>query len=832
MFRNYLSAALHDLARNWLYAGITILGLAVSFAAAIVIGLYLRDEYTFERFLPGYERAYRLESDATLPGQQARPMIFTSGVLAGALKLDFPEVEHVSRMLTARPFLKRGDIAAPDSAVWVDPDFFKVMPYPVLAGDPDAAMEAPDGLVLTRQAARKYFGMDVPIGRTILVNPAEDATLGFAPDEIAMVTTFHPMRVMAVLEDLPSNTHLKVQIYASGRAPFSPISVSDRRPSPYNIGELTYLKLKPGVDPATLDARLAAFGQKHYPPQNGIPAFRFHLMPISRIHFSDIGMGSPDVLRSSVDPKVDAGVGTVGALIVAIAAINFVTLMTARASRRAVEVGVRKAVGARRGDLVLQFMGETLVYVLISLVLAAALTELVLPQVNAFLQRTLSFGYLTDAPLAAALLGSALLIAILAGIYPSLALSSFRPAAVLGGGGAQAPGSVRVRQVLVVAQFAILIGLIVMTATIYRQTQFALNDALRMDTSQAIFLAEPCRSAFAQEAATLPGVKAKSCASFGAMTFGENPTFALMPDRSKRTVDEAVVDVGFFELHGLKPLAGRFFSKDRGEDMTLDRPEPDASLQPTVVINERAARVLGYARPSDAVGKSMIWARNSALSVKTGMPPPRASRIIGVVGDFTLGSIRDQIPPQVFDVYPDRSQFVLLKLDGRTLPETLKALQTLWSRTGHGRPADFGFESQVVQAHYNDVITQGVAIAVCSALAILIACLGLFALAAFTTERRTKEIGVRKAMGAGTADVMRLLLWQFTKPVLWANLVAWPLAFWVMDHWLHGFAYRVDLPAWLFLAAAAAAVLIAWATVAIHAWVAARAVPATALRYE
>ena len=831
MFRNYLSAALNDLGRNWLYAGITILGLAVSFAAAIVIGLYLRDEYTFERFLPGYERAYRLESDATLPGQKTRPMIFTSGILAGPLKLAFPEVEYVARLTAGRPSLKRGDVATPDSAVWVSPDFFKVMPYPVLAGDPNAAMQAPDGLVLTRQAARKYFGVDAPIGRTLLVNPAEDATLGYSAEERAAVTSYHPMRVMAVLKDIPSNTHLDVQVFAAGRAPFSSMTIEDRYASPYNISELTYLKLRPGAAPGALAARLAAFGREHYPPQNGVPSFRFRLMPISRIHFSDIGMG-PGVIRPSVDPKVDTGIAAVGALIVLIAAINFVTLMTARASRRAVEVGVRKSVGARRSDLVLQFMGETLIYVLISLVLAAALTELVLPSVNAFLQRSLAFDYLGDAALAATLLGSALLIAVLAGIYPSLALSSFRPAAVLGGGGAQAPGSARVRQVLVVAQFAILIGLIVMTATVYRQTQFALNDALRMDTSQVIFTAEPCRSAFAVEAASLPGVKAKSCASFGAMTFGENPTYALMPDRSRRTVDEATVDAGFFELHGLKPLAGRFFDRRQGEDMVLDRPEPDASLQPSVVINESAARVLGYARPADAVGKTITWARNSALSIKSGMPAPRPSLIVGVVGDFTLGSIRNQIPPQLFDVYPARSQFILLKLDGRILPETLKALQRLWNRTGHSRPVEFGFENRIVEEHYKDVITQEAAIAVCSVLAILIACLGLFALAAFTTERRTKEIGVRKAMGAGTADVMGLLLWQFTKPVLWANLVAWPVAFWAMDHWLHGFAYRVDLPIWLFLTAAAAATVIAWATVAAHAWYAARTVPANALRYE
>ena len=831
MLRNYLAAALSDLGRNWFYAGVTILGLAVSFAAAIVIGLYLRDEYTFERFLPGYEQAYRLESDATLPGQKARPMIFTSGVLAEPLKLAFPEVRYVARLRSGRPSLKIGAVSTSEQAVWVGPDFFRVMPYPVLAGDPDAAMQSPDGLVLTRSMARKYFGQDAPIGRTLLVNPAEDAAYGYAPADKAAVTSFHPMRVMAVLKDLPSNTHLNVQIFAPARAPFSSMSIEDRYGSAYNISELTYVKLKAGVAPASLAARLVAFGNQHYPPQPGVPAFRFRLMPISQIHFSDIGMG-PDVIRPSVDPRVDAGIAAVGVLIVVIAAINFVTLMTARASRRAVEVGVRKAVGARRGDLVVQFMGETLIYVLIALVLAAALTELVLPYVNAFLGRTLAFDYLGDASLAAGLAGSALLIAVTAGLYPALALSSFRPAAVLGGGKAQAPGSARVRQALVVAQFAILIGLIAMTATIYRQTQFALNDALHMDTSQVAFLAEPCHSAFSQEAAALPGVKARSCASFGAMTFGENPTFALGPDRTRRTLDEAVVDVGFFELHGLKPLAGRFFSRGQGADMILDRPDPDATLQPNVVINEGASRVLGYARPADAVGKIIIWARNSALSIKSGLPTPRPSMVVGVVGDFTLGSIRNQIPPQIFDVYPDKSQFVLLKLDGRVLPETLKALQALWRTTGHNRPADFGFESGYVQDHYKDILIQSAAIAVCSALAVVIACLGLFALAAFTTERRIKEIGVRKAMGAGTFDVVRLLLWQFTKPVLWANLIAWPLAFWVMDHWLHGFAYRVDLPVWLFLAASAAAVLIAWATVAIHAWLAARAAPATALRYE
>jgi len=297
-------------------------------------------------------------------------------------------------------------------------------------------------------------------------------------------------------------------------------------------------------------------------------------------------------------------------------------------------------------------------------------------------------------------------------------------------------------------------------------------------------------------------------------------------------VSMAPVDVGFLELHGLKPLAGRFFSRARGEDVVLDRPGAGPEQQPSVVLNESAARLLGYARPADAVGEAIKWMRWSAAANPAVLPVARASRIVGVTRDFTMGSIRTAIEPSIYYVDPPGSRIVVAKLDGAALPDTLNAMDALWRRTGHDRPLDYLFESARVQALYQDVITQGTAIAVCAGLAVVIACLGLFALAAFVTERRTKEIGVRKAAGASTGDIVRLLLWQFTRPVLWASLIAWPAAFLVMDWWLRGFAYRVDLPPWLFLGGAAAAALIAWATVSAQSWRAARARPATALRYE
>jgi putative ABC transport system permease protein len=383
----------------------------------------------------------------------------------------------------------------------------------------------------------------------------------------------------------------------------------------------------------------------------------------------------------------------------------------------------------------------------------------------------------TNPGLAAAIVGSALLTAFLAGVYPSFLLSAFGPAAALKGGVTQPGGSAAVRRVLVVAQFAILIGLIVMTGTIYRQTRFALNDALRLDTAQVALMSGGCRSAFATELATLPGVKALSCSNGVALGRGMSNSIVTMPDTTQRTVQAANVDVGFFELHGLTPLAGRFFSKSQGQDVVLDRPNAGPDAQPTLVINESAARLLGFARPADAVGKVVSWTRWSASdpAKPNKLPPARPSRIVGVVRDFTLGSIRAPIDAIAYHVEPMGAGPVI-KLDGRSIPETLAAINRLWRQTGNSGPANLLFEDRAVQSLYEDVITQGIVIAICAGLAILIACIGLFALAAFTTERRTKEIGVRKAMGASNLDVLTLLLGQFSRPVLWANLIAWPVA--------------------------------------------------------
>jgi putative ABC transport system permease protein len=298
VLRSYVSAALANLGRNWLYAGVTVLGLAVSFAAAILIGLYVRDEYTFERFIPDNQRVYRFEAEVTLPGQRPQPMVFTSGRAAGFLKLDFPEIETAARLSVTRSEIKIGGFASTSPVAWADPDFFRVMAYPVLAGDARAALEAPDGVVLTHQAARRLFGADAPIGRVLLIDPALDFARGLPPEELRMLTTFHPMRVMAVLADMPSNTHLDAGIYASGRAPFSATALDERRGAALAANDLTYVKLRPGISAAALAGRLAQFGDRRFPEPGGGPSrFRYRLLALADVHFSDAGLGPEAVLR-------------------------------------------------------------------------------------------------------------------------------------------------------------------------------------------------------------------------------------------------------------------------------------------------------------------------------------------------------------------------------------------------------------------------------------------------------------------------------------------------------------------------------------------------------
>jgi putative ABC transport system permease protein len=803
MLRSYLAAALRHLARNQLYAWINIIGLAIGFAAAILITAFVWHERSFEHFLPGYESIYRLSAEVNIGKPGASSTDDLKGPIVEQLRLDFPQIRRIASLRNDyfSNSLRHGNVEAVEPGFWwADPDIFEVLPLAAAAGDLRTALERPDGLVLTRRMARKYFGTELPLGQTIEIDHERT------------------MRVTAVLEDLPSNTHLNAEIFGSARA-------LPPTPAGFVFRCYVYLRLAPGASAEALRAALPAFVDRNSPGQSGKASDTrgYSLIPIGDIHLRPTGRFA---MKPGGDPRLLRAIAIVGLLVLLAAAINYINLMTARSSRRAVEVGVRKAAGGSRGDLMRQFIGESVMYCLIGMMFAVALAELLLPWLNGFLDRSIVFEYWHPLWLVG-LLGLVLVVGTLAGIYPALVLSAFRPATVLKGVGPQAAGSGRLRQLFVVLQFAILIGLILATGVINLQTAFGLREGLRFDKDQLLSILVPptdcLGSVFARRVGALPGVRGTACS----MEFLVNYQTQQYRTADGREValNSTYIDPGLFELLGLAPVAGRFFSQDRASDVIAGIQERDSTTIYHTVVNETAARQLGFADPAAAIGQ--------IFTSITDAKPGTRREIIGVVQDFAHNSVRVPIDPVFYDDIAPYGNQLNVKLRGTSVPETLQAIDQLWKQMAPlPAPITRQFYDQYTQTLYRDLERQSTLFSLFAAIALLLAGLGLFGLAAFTVERRTREIGIRKALGAATGDIVRLLLWQFTRPVLWANLIIWPLAAWLMTRWLRTFAYHIDLPLWLFPATGVATLTIALLTVSVHSILVARAKPVAALRYE
>jgi putative ABC transport system permease protein len=805
MWRNYLAAAVHNLFRNRAYAALNILGLAIGFTAALLIGLYVRDELSYDRMYPHAERTYRLRMD--IKGPSTSSLGNADGRLGPAIVLDFPEVESATRLSPGGGYLTANGVSVWSDFRIADPNFFDLFPPRDVAGDAADALNKPDMLVITRRFAQRLFGRVNVVGEKV-----EGRLLG--------VRTY---RVGAVIEDLPSNTHFSYDVVASkvGQPEFS-------------NNALTYVRLRPGADLARVTAALPDFVRRHITELvGGQPAWKLiglHLTALPDIHFlapSITDMNAPSDRRT-----VDAFI-LVGLLTLIIAASNFVSMMTARAARRAVEVGVRKAVGATRGQIVAQFLGECLFYTGLALALALLAVELLLPGFNGFLQRQIAFGPLQDPALGMTILAVWLFVSMAASAYPATVLSMFRPVTVLKGVLALAGGSGRLRNGLVVLQFAVLVVLVVATLTIRRQTQFAIEDQLRVRGDQVFVLRAPCTStAFQSAARGIAGVREVACTSDAAMGRDLGAAHFTTPDGRGINLNGGAIGSEFFGMFGIAPIAGRLFDDAHGEDNVLRK--SGTTSNPSIILNESAARALGYTKPADAIGKSPFWSRSGVMANgQYGRTDPQPSQIVGVVPDFTIGSIRNLIQPSIYYIDPGNSYVLALKLDGAAIPETLGAINAAWKASADGRPMVGGqFLSQMLNTLYADIQRQSRLFAAFSAVAIVVAALGLLGLAVFTAERRTREIGVRKCMGASRGDILRFIGWQFARPVLIANLIAWPVAWFFMQRWLEGFAYHIDLGPLAFVLASALAVGIALLTVSGHALIVSRARPVEALRYE
>ncbi|HTC84092.1 MAG TPA: ABC transporter permease [Rhizomicrobium sp.] len=838
MMRHFLITTWRTLQANRLQSVIAIFGLSLGISAAILAGLLIVNQLSFDHFLPGHDNLYfaAIKDPFGGGGKRAEYTLLSPHDLAALFEQDVPQVREATRFQQDHIRLRHGEMESRESVYWADPNVFHLLRLPVLHGDLNTALARPDGIVLPVSVARKYFGRDDVVGQTI---------------EIARK---YAMTVRAVIADLPANSsNLATGIFISGKASFSGLAKDDLNPPMGTNGKIwldatTMVRLAPGASVAAAQGRITGLVQPHVHFKSG-QLIDVHLIRLDRAH-----------VAHELAPAVGGRLGVfslVALLILFLGCANFVNISTARAARRGVEVGVRKVSGASRSMLAAQFVGEGIVQALLALCIATMIVELALPSMNAFLQSGAVFDYWRNPPLAASLLAGAVIVGGLAGAYPALVLSAFQPAVALKGLVMGVGRTVLIRQLLVSLQFVILIVLIAASVIVFEQHRFSIREALRVNTDQMMFVRDQrCESPFEAGVRALPGVRGEACSSLAMLPeLGWQETVKRHGGGTPFPLRLVPAGYGLFELYGLSPRAGRFFSRDRGGDTLPSDPAPD--LMAHYVINETAVRQLGFASPQAAIGERIAFDQpppsHDAPSVKSGGPAALngvsysdgpSSRetldgiVIGVVPDFSLFPSDESVPPTAYSVGwtvlkpQPQATLIHVRLSGRDIPETLEAMDSLWRKTVADRPIDRTFLDSYIQDLVINMLRQGQAFGVFAGIAVLLSCLGLFALTSAAAERRTKEIGIRKAMGASSTDIVLLLLWQFLKPVLWAVGIAVPLAWVLMQRWLSAYASHVMPGPWPYLGAAALAVAIAVATVITHAVLTARAVPATALRYE
>ncbi len=835
MWRNYLMVGLRNLARNRTYAFINIAGLTIGLAACLIVLLYVRYETSYDAWLPDADRTYQLQQWVS-PGAAT---LYAGGTqmtsyISGQRLREFPQVEQVVYVGRQQPvILQNGQGTLSENFVYVDGPLFDVVRVPFLRGDPRSALRAPGTMVLTRAEALRRFGTVDVVGRTLTIAAAGTTT---------------DYQITGVVQDPPRDSHLALSVVARAdfQALFGATSPFLTQWMPKN--GWVYARLRPGADVNEIIRQMPAWERRNIPDQveggqrtNAGTDIDWRPVNVRDIHLSAAESG----MRPINDRGTITALAIVGLLILALAVVNFVNLATARASKRAREVALRKVLGASRQQLVAQFLGESMLVTAFSTVLALALVELLLPIVNRFVDADISVHYLGAGGLLLPVLVLALVVGGAGGLYPAFVLSRFRPASVLKANqsATDAAGSGRLRNLLVVAQFAVSIGLIICTSIIYAQTAFARSvdpgyhrDGILQIGNMYRSALRPSLERLLREIGEVEGVTSVGRSTIGVATWGMENMVVTRPGATEGVELELHrVDTGFFRTMGVPLVAGRSFSERQAmDDSTIspDAPDQDAAAAAmarrgyNVVLNAGAARQLGFADPARAIGVTLLADDGD---VETNGRTPVT--VIGIVGDSRFRSIREPVAPTVFLYDRFQPSWLLVRYSGN--PAAVRAaVERVWKRIAPQVPFEAAFSDDIIRQLYNGEETRGIVFAVFAVLAIFIACLGLFGLAAFAAERRTREIGIRKVFGATVRDIVKLLAWQFSKPVVIANLIAWPVAWWVMRNWLNGFDARVDLGLEPFVLAGLVALAIAVGTVASHAIRVARANPIHALRYE
>ena len=799
MLTNHLKIAVRHLLRRKGYAFINIFGLAVGLACGVLILLFVRDELSYDRFHADADRIYRVAVDA-YPPNDAPPDTFalSSQPVGRTLRADYPEAEHVARFEAWSPTVKHGgQYFFDDRFFFAEPSFFDVFTFPLAAGDAATALDAPYSLVMTEEVARKYFGSTDALGRTLVL----DDTLTFT--------------VTGVARDVPPGSHLRFDFLVSWS---TLTSIQPENDAWLSLNTYTYVKLRPGVRAAAFEAQIRDLIMRHYGEQlRGIGfAAELRLQPLTAIHLRSNRGGE---LQPGGDVRYVYAFSAIAVFVLLIACVNFMNLATARSMERAKEVGVRKVVGSGRARLAGQFLSESVLTCLAALVVAVGLVAAALPFFNDLAGKEIGFARLLDPAFALSLVGLTVLLGVLAGGYPAFVLSGFEPIEVLKGAFRSSGRGALLRKTLVVFQFAVSVALIVCTVVVFEQLAYMRSQDLGFDGEQVLVIdAQGVPSGqMRQQYETIKGELAQQAQVRQVSAMWSVPGRAAgllvvapegLAEGDSRRMQILLADHDFVETLGIEIVAGRDFSTAF---------ETDAAE--ALLVNESAVANLGWGPPEEAVG------RRIQVGQKNGV-------IVGVMKDFHFSSLKDRIEPMILHIIPQAFDYFAVRLAPGEAATAVAGLERTWEEHFPGYPFASFFLDEDFDRQYQTEARLAEVFGVFAFVAILIACLGLFGLATFMAEQRTKEIGVRKVLGATVPGIVALLSKDFTRLVAAAVVVASPVAYFAMEQWLAPFPYRISIRWTVFVAAGLAALGVALLTVSYQSVRAALANPVDALRYE
>lgn len=789
MFRNYLVIALRNLFRQKGFSTINIAGLGIGMACSILILLWVRHEMSFDRYNEKADRIYRLvQTQYYVSGPLTTPCM--PGLVVKDLLKDIPEISNGFMYYIIPGIVGYGDNFFREDVRLADPAMWDMFSFTFIKGDKKHVFDDVNSIVITDKLAAKYFGNEDPIGKILKIN-----------DE-------HLFKVTGVIREIPANSSFRFDLCI----PFEYIKKVGYTIDDYGWNTYyAYVELAPGTDYRKVNEKIRDFlmVKTADPTQNvSDPSHAqvdLFLFPLKDIHlYSYYGKGG-DITYVYI-------FSIIALFILVIACINFMNLSTARAARRSREIGLRKVSGASRQQIILQFIGESLLITLLAFILAIFLVYTFLPGFNVLSGKSLSFDW-SNIGFVAGMVAIFFFVGILSGSYPAFYLSSLQPVKVLRNGAFKGSRGYNFRRILVVFQFFLSVAMMICTIVVYKQLAYIDRKDTGMDRENVIFTEmrgktassfKELKNLFQQNPSILSVTRANGLPfEIGSNSSGYNW-------EGKETKDEVLIGFGFTDVDYIKTLgmsmqAGRFFEEGYATDTSA-----------AVVINESAARVMGM---DDPVGKWVTW-------------DTIRYTIIGVIRDFHFLPLTEEISPLFLFDAPQYSSTLFVKVNGHDVDRTVEYMQNIWEKTNPGFPFEYHFLDEAYAELYISEDRLGQIFKYFSFLTILISCLGLFGLAAFMAEQRTKEIGIRKVMGAGISQIITTLAGNFLKWVVLANIIAWPVSYFIMSRWLDGYAYHAKLSLWIFLAATAVSLLIALFTVSFQTLRAASRDPVKALKYE